>query len=142
MKSLYIRPLSWTAAALAVYWSLLFIATHNSTLAYVDAPPYAHETFHFTGYAVLTLLAAVTVFGGGRWSPRSAAALLAVVIVFGALDEVMQMPIPARTAQMRDWACDAAGALAGLAVFRTTQRALEIRRAIRVAAEKPELERG
>jgi VanZ family protein len=77
---------------------------------------------HFLGYVGLALLTCAVLLRGGRWSRGAAAAILAGLMVYGVLDELLQIPVPHRSADLFDWLCDSAGAVVGILVFRGLQR--------------------
>jgi VanZ family protein len=123
-----LRPLPWAAGAWIGYWAALFIATHLPRLPRVAAPLGWDKAVHFLGYAGLAVLTCTVLLRGGRWSRGAAAAILAGLMLYGVLDELLQIPIPHRTADLFDWLCDSAGAAAGILAFRAMQRSLARRR--------------
>lgn len=67
---------------------------------------------HGVGYALLGALA-LRAFAGGRWAGVTARAALAAALLaagYGITDELHQLRVPGRTADVRDVAADAAGA--------------------------------
>ena len=104
------RPLAWlpaTAWAGLIFWL--------SSLPTVPAPevPYIDKVAHFGAYAVLGALLA---FAADRSrTPLAAAVLLGVL--YGASDEVHQMFVPGRSADVLDWCADAAGVLAAVYLY-------------------------
>ena len=71
---------------------------------------------HVAAYAALGVLA-VRAVGRGlgcRVTVRVAAAALLVTSGYGAFDELHQIFVPGRSAEMADWYADTAGAVAGL----------------------------
>jgi VanZ family protein len=122
IKLKHFRPLPGAVFILAVYWTLLFIATHLPSVPKVEAPRHTDKLVHFAGYAGLTFLAAVVYFRRRRWSLPAAVAILGAAMLYGVADELMQIPIPRRSADVLDWICDSLGAAAGLIVFRAVQR--------------------
>lgn len=72
---------------------------------------------HFCLYAVLgALLARVGVLES--WSRRRLVAAVVMVSLFGVLDELHQLFIPGRSAEVGDWAMDTLGSASGFAVLR------------------------
>lgn len=134
-----LRPLPWAVAAWAVYWCLLFLATHLPSLpqAVVDAPQHADKVVHLVGYAGLAFLTAMVVCRRHRWSPRLTLTLLAGLMTYGVIDELMQMPIPGRHASVADWIFDSIGAAIGLAAFRMVQKNFALRREGRLRLAQP-----
>jgi VanZ family protein len=109
-------------AALVVYWLTLFIATHAPRLPHFHVVTYADKIAHFVGYAGLSFLAAVVMLRRSRWSRRNALLLLGAVMAYGVLDELMQIPIPGRNADVADWISDCLGAMTGIILFRLVQK--------------------
>lgn len=73
---------------------------------------------HGVGYALLGALA-LRAFAGGRWAgvtPRTVAAAAFLAVLYGVTDELHQTLVPGRTADLRDVAADAAGAVLAVAV--------------------------
>jgi VanZ family protein len=104
---------------LGVYWCALFAGTHAPTVPAVPLGP-SDKLLHAASYAVLALLLAWAwsvhrPFAGGGWL-----AVLAIVFLYGALDEITQIPV-GRQADVADWIADAAGAIMGVAVFTIAQ---------------------
>ncbi len=104
-------------ATLVVYWLLLLLGTHLPSSGLGDIHV-SDKSLHFYAYAGLAFLLAwtVTVYRQPRWSTY--AFLFAIVLLYGALDELAQWPIPGRTADFRDWLADAMGAAVGLTLHR------------------------
>lgn len=102
-------------AILSVYWGGLFVGTHLPRgvrgLGQID-----DKLLHFGAYVGLAFLlaAALTSLGG-----RSGALLLTMLVacVYGALDELSQIPIPGRHCDIADWAANVFGAGVGVAAF-------------------------
>jgi VanZ family protein len=87
-----------------------------SSLPEAPLPPgFADKPTHSLGYAGLAVLV-VRAFAGGlpsRVSARTALAAIAVAVAYGATDEVHQMFVPGRSAEIADLYADAIGACAG-----------------------------
>lgn len=95
----------------------LFPSANEATLAAIHG--YLRKTGHFTGYAVLGLLA-VRAFNQTAIEPlrknRSLAAL-ALVVAVAAIDETNQSRLASRTGSITDVLLDAAGGLTAILVF-------------------------
>jgi VanZ family protein len=116
--------------ALAIICTIYLLAMATAThvpLTGVRLPEWRlipiDKLFHFTAYAGLAFLLstlAAAIWTGTEGKPwrhvARYAAVLPVVAVYGALDEITQ-PAVGRTADRLDWTADVAGAATGLAVF-------------------------
>ena len=123
-----VGPLRWAgrlpsllACLLAAYTTVLVFATHHprpqELIGAGEGAP-SDKSLHFFAYAVLSWLAAATLWAWRRWSPVTVAGLLVALLVFAALDEATQ-PLFRRQADVWDWASDAAGVAIGLVVVAT-----------------------
>ena len=102
---------------LAVYWIVLFILTTIPT----DAIPQFFNTQdkleHFTGYFVLSVLLCLTLHFQKKniqLSKYSVLIAFLLIISYGAVDELHQLFIPGRTADITDWLADSIGAGFGI----------------------------
>lgn len=104
---------------LALYWGILLAAT---TVPAQSLPPVGmtDKLNHLLAYFVLAILLNLTLV----YQRKSAlmfrnASIFTFLIasVYGALDEVHQMFVPGRYAEVLDWVADAVGALAGIIVL-------------------------
>lgn len=119
---------------LALYWLALFVGTHIPNPQDFLPEDVSDKTLHLLAYAGLATLLLVrerlvewVTWGRGL-------TLLAVVVAYGALDELLQaIPSLNRTADFGDWAADVLGASTALAVFLlvqwTLRRLSEVRQA-------------
>lgn len=109
----FVRPL---AAVSAAYTLVLVFATHYPRPEELLGPnPPSDKTLHFIAYGLLGLLVAATLAVSGRWSTRAALAMLGLLAVFAAIDELTQ-PLFKRQAEPLDWVYDVIGLVAGIAV--------------------------
>jgi VanZ family protein len=104
-----------------VYWAGLFVLTHLPLpkLPYV---PVADKTAHFVSYGLLAVGVIVSLRlrdRGGGGDP--AVKVLAVLLVYGVVDELTQIPV-GRSCEMADWYADAAGAAAGVVLVSLAAR--------------------
>ena len=98
---------------LCAYWVTLFTATH---LTHVPAVVEAHgsdKAWHFVGYAGLTILLAARTVSVRSLSTNVVVCILGIVALYGAIDEVSQIPV-GRDAEIADWYADLAGAAVGM----------------------------
>ena len=125
-KTSWPSPLTRTvAAALIVYWVALCIGTHVPG-GFAGTPLVSDKVLHFVAYAGLGfLLAAMLSLSGIRDSRIYWTALL-VAVGYGAIDELGQIPIPGRTADVVDWLADVGGAVAGVVCWRLMVGAMAV----------------
>ena len=125
--------LGWAAAILV----FALVPTHTALSATVgERETFTTQVGHFIEFAVLAALGlwwmnaraqgpddegtrgrAGAGPAGGAAPLRSVVGVWAMTVAFGALIEVLQAPIPYRSAQVGDLVMDAAGAAAGLLAF-------------------------
>lgn len=107
-------------AVLAVYWGLLFTATHLPKIPEALEPGVSDKWMHTAAYGGLAFLLALVWTnwkgGGGHLRWNQAAKVLAVCAVYGVVDEVLQGFV-SRQPDVRDWVADIGGSVLGLAVF-------------------------
>ena len=100
---------------LGIYWIVIFVGTHLPhgvrSLGRID-----DKLLHFGAYAGLAfLLAAALVSSRVR---RGVLILpLLVAAIYGCVDELSQLAVPGRQADIADWAADVLGAGAGVFAF-------------------------
>jgi VanZ family protein len=100
-----------------VYFILLFTGTHIP----VDPGEIVQTSdklLHYTGYALLTVLVlAGWEFTIGTLQPKHYFAVWLAGTLYGAFDEVTQIPV-GRRCDMNDWLADVTGIVSGLLVYR------------------------
>jgi VanZ family protein len=110
---------TFSRIALAGFVLILLVATHLPPKSPL-LPPEEHgfdKVLHFTAYAVLAgLIAAAWQLSTGTLTARHLRWVWCAVVIFGALDEITQIPVH-RDCSMWDWAADGLGAATGLLVF-------------------------
>ena len=110
-----LRPLRRAAALLLIiYWVALFLGTHLP--APLPAVQANDKLLHLGAFAGLSFLMAAVL--AGTW-PRLRILLSAfgIVVAYGALDELSQLPIPGRQGDLWDWLADITGAALGLLAY-------------------------
>lgn len=118
---------------LGVYWLAIFIGTHMpqgvQELGWVN-----DKLLHSGAYTGLAFLLAATLT---TLRVRHGALLLPLIIsaVYGCLDELSQIPVPGRHAEVADWVADVAGAGVGVLAFSIFSLALAKRVAPPVTAK-------
>jgi VanZ family protein len=95
-----------------VYWLGLFALTHLPVALPVIVVK-SDKAAHFYGYLVLSVAIYASLRAAG-WR-NVAVVSLAVALVYGAVDEWLQIPV-GRSCELADWYADAAGAATGVAI--------------------------
>lgn len=101
-------------APVVFYMAAIFYA---SSLAEVTLPPGGDKPWHVIAYAGFGLLVA-RAFAGGFVRPLGIAAAAGAIgfgVAYGASDEIHQMFVPGRSAELADLVADAAGIIVGTA---------------------------
>jgi len=124
------------------YWLLMLLAFHipisEEVAEEADLPLNSDKTIHVVLYAGFGLLLSGTLETYGRRRARTmptaaqAALLLAVVSVYGYLDEFTQ-PWTGRRYDLADFAADVVGAVVGIAIYQLL-RALGLFRRLGIEA--------
>jgi VanZ family protein len=124
-------------ALLGAWWLLLFIGTSVPLPDRAGPPTGIDKLAHGLAYALLAWLLcwARETKATGR-TARTALVSLLVVWTYGAFDELHQLLVPTRSAELGDWVADVVGAAAG-AGFWVLQRSLS-RQTAAGAAKAPE----
>ena len=100
---------------LLVYWAGLFIGTHTPTISGVDFSV-TDKLLHFGAYFGLALLLALAWSLRRPLVLRSYAVMAALLAAYGALDELLQIPV-GRHCDPLDWLADISGVTTGLTLF-------------------------
>jgi VanZ family protein len=105
--------------ALALYWPTLFVSTHIPMPQVVRQADVSDKSLHFLGYCVLVFLLWFAVHGDEKVNWRTIAPLwiLALVAMYGVLDEWSQNFVAGRTCDIHDFLADVSGTVAGLILF-------------------------
>ncbi len=103
-------------APLIVYWIILFIAT---TLPVDNVPTFAisDKIHHLLAYFILSVLLHLTLIYQRKSRAlfiNAPASAVIIASVYGALDEIHQMFVPGRFADILDWLANFAGAILGV----------------------------
>ena len=101
---------------LIIYWIILFIAT---TLPVQSVPTFAisDKVHHLGAYFALSVLLHLTLIFQRKseflfnYAPFAA---IAIASVYGAFDEIHQIFVPGRFAEVLDWLADFSGAILGV----------------------------
>jgi VanZ family protein len=115
--------------ALVGFALILLVATHLPPRSPL-LPPEKHgldKALHFTAYAILAgLIATAWQLSTGILTARHLHWVWCAVAVFGALDEITQIPAR-RDCSIWDWSADALGAATGLLLFVWVRKRLSSR---------------
>ena len=103
-------------APLIVYWIILFIAT---TLPVESIPTVAisDKIHHLVAYFILSVLLYLTLIYQRKSKTlftNAPSATILLASIYGALDEIHQIFVPGRFADILDWLADFAGTLLGV----------------------------
>jgi VanZ family protein len=103
---------------LAVFVFAMILATHLPLSSPLPVEKFSiDKVFHFTAYAILAGLLAISwQLTSGILTSRHLRWAWCAVAVFGALDELTQIPV-GRDCSIWDWSADVAGAATGLLAF-------------------------
>jgi VanZ family protein len=121
-----LRRILWSVTI--AYWVMLFVATHVPPVR-LPGTMVSDKTQHFVAYAVLTLMAGVTLwmaFPARRWIGFLPLFSVLGAAAYGAFDEITQ-PITGRTRDFRDWVADCGGALLAAGLLLLLQRIARLR---------------
>lgn len=114
-----IKALAWSLTAL--YWTALFTSTHlpPSRLPHMSV---SDKFLHFTSYTFLAMSVYVCLSLSIPCLKRTAIYSIVILWTYGAIDELLQIPV-GRTCDIKDWLADATGTLLAVLVM-TLVRAL------------------
>lgn len=120
------RLLRWLTLAALSYFVAMFWGTHTP-----KPPPSLTEGFsdkhlHFVAYGGLAFLIAARLGCSRTLTRRHYVRLWLAVAAYGALDELLQIPV-GRDADVADWLMDVTGSAVGLATFAVAERWLRKR---------------
>src|SRR5258708_4472319 len=101
---------------LGAYWLALVIGTHVPRPPQVILVGTSDKVLHLGAYAGLAFFFCWNVFLRRAIGWRTLAGAWLAATVFGAVDELTQIPV-GRECDFFDWTADALGALAGIAIF-------------------------
>jgi VanZ family protein len=101
---------------LVLYWIILLTAT---SLPANDIPALGlyDKFYHLAAYAVLSFFLNLTLIYQRKSKflfEKSAIAAIIISSIYGALDEIHQLFVPGRSAEILDWAADLIGAFLGV----------------------------
>lgn len=118
-------------AGVAIYWGLLFLATHLPGDVQLHLPhpiPRLDKLVHAAGFAGLALFVCAAASNWWRPGPAMYLAVIGALAVYAGLDEVTQGLVRHRQPDVKDWIADLAGTITGVCLYAAVQ-ALLTRRA-------------
>ncbi|MBT8386900.1 MAG: VanZ family protein [Ignavibacteria bacterium] len=107
-------------STLVVYWIILFVGTSLPVQSVPSLGIGGDKVAHFFAYLILSVLLYLTfIFQEKfRFAQRNAVQLtLAIAIIYGVLDEIHQMLVPGRSAELLDWIADSIGSVCGVLII-------------------------
>jgi len=108
--------------AVVTFWLALFAATHVPRVPAALHMPGADKWQHTLAYAALACLLAALKSFRRPFTARLALSVAAVVIAYGIVDELTQIPV-GRDAEFNDWLADCLGASLGVSLYAGVRRA-------------------
>ncbi|MCO6042559.1 VanZ family protein [Aeoliella sp. ICT_H6.2] len=116
------RPGVWRVGLLVAYWLVLLTATHWPKEIELGVPVTSYDKVqHLVAFGTLAWLLAWCMYANQRFTLRRAAAVVAIVALYGLFDEVTQ-PWFNRTFDPFDLVADVIGAAIGLGVYAVCER--------------------
>ena len=108
-----------TTIVLAFYWPVLFVFAHIPIPQVVRAADVSDKSLHFLGYLVLVYLLWFAVRGDEKVNWRNVGPwwILAIMALYGVLDEWTQNYVAGRTCDVQDFLADVVGTVGGLVLF-------------------------
>lgn len=100
---------------LASFWLSVFIATHLPKVPRALGRV-SDKTLHFVAFAILGYLLSWVLFGRTKSFANHALTVIAIIAVYAAVDELLQIPV-GRVCDFQDWVADMIGAAVGLGLF-------------------------
>ncbi|MFN0020317.1 MAG: VanZ family protein [Pirellulaceae bacterium] len=110
-----------TLAGTAIYWLLLFVGTHAPGNV-INSGGHTDKVYHFSAFFGLSILLCGGMASLRRPGLAMYGAIVGLVAAYGVFDELTQMLVPNRTADLLDWLADISGAILGVLTFSLLQR--------------------
>ena len=98
---------------MAAYWIVICVLTHWPIYGPIGLPKINDKIAHFLAYSGLSFLVTANLRFAGLALWRSCLWSVLIAMLYGALDELTQLPIPGRTGDVYDWVADCVGGLTG-----------------------------
>ncbi len=106
---------------LILYWIVLFIGTTLPSSKYADFFDISDKIKHFSAYSILAILLGLNLYFQEKWKNLSNFYLNYTFIIcglYGILDELHQLFVPNRSAEVLDWLADIGGTILGIILVR------------------------
>jgi VanZ family protein len=116
-----VRIVLWILCA--AYWVALFTLTHLPRVPAVGQRV-QDKLAHFLAYGVLAGVLYLAMWASSSAWKRTSFFVLAVTLLYGAMDEVTQ-PLVGRSCELYDWLADAAGAIVVVGIFASIRYLVE-----------------
>jgi len=101
---------------LIIYWVILFTAT-SLPVERLPSIGFTDKINHFVAYFILAVLLNLTLIYQRKSQllfEKAPIATIVICLFYGALDEVHQLFVPGRSAEILDWVADALGTTAAV----------------------------
>lgn len=102
---------------LTIYWVIIFIATSLPTIEFPNLFNMQDKLEHFTAYFILAIFVVFTLhFQEKRLFLKKRLIITSIIILslYAAIDEIHQILIPGRVADIYDWTADVIGGIFGI----------------------------
>ena len=106
---------------LILYWLVLFIGTSLPSAKYADFFEISDKIKHCSAYSILAVLLGLNLYFQEKWENFSTYYLNYTFIIcglYGILDELHQLFVPNRSAEVLDWLADIGGTILGIIAVR------------------------
>ncbi|MCW8824103.1 MAG: VanZ family protein [Ignavibacteriaceae bacterium] len=112
---------------LTLYWIILFTAT---TLPGKDLPELgiSDKIEHFSAFFILAVLLNLALIYQRKsyfLFKNASIATIIITLLYGAIDEIHQLFISGRSADIRDWFADSSGVIIGILLLNLLKRVLD-----------------
>lgn len=105
-----------------LFWCAMFVATHIPMPQVEAAPQNTDKVVHLVMYAGFAFLLSLWLSVRKPWTRKTLVRVFVTAIVYAALDEILQMPLESRSADVWDFVMDLLGAAIGLAMMLAVHR--------------------
>ncbi len=105
------------AGLFAAYWLTIFVLTHMPMPEVEGVPRNTDKFVHFVFYGGFVWFLSLWLSARKFWNGKLAILIFAAAAIYAALDEILQIPIESRTADVWDFVMDVVGASLALLLF-------------------------